>query len=381
MIMQTLAIVRDAYRDLNAKKLFWLVLMLSGIVVGSFAAVGVNEKGLEVFVWTIESRIFNSRLFPPAVFYKLMFATLGINFWLAWIAAILALVSTAGIIPDFISSGSIELVLSRPIGRLRLFLTKCLAGLLFVTLQVGVFSLAAFLVIGIRGRAWEPGLFWAVPLTVCFFSYLFAICVLLGMVTRSTIASLLLTLLVWAGIFGLHTTESLFLLLKEHNQLKLETLAKQVDELQAEKAATPAETPTGTDAPRPAQATGAKPRGPLERRREQLEETRQNSGWIRRTHSILFLVKTALPKTTETKDLLSRKLFTAADLDRMRQDQKEPPPMNFGADDVRVDEREVQRRIERIINERSVGWVIGTSLLFELVLVGAAAFMFCRRDF
>src|SRR5262245_32088070 len=121
MIMQTIAIFRDAYRELNSKKLFWLVLLLSGIVVASFAAVGVNDRWLVVLFWTLDSSIFNSRLFPPAVFYKLLFANLGIGFWLAWLATILALVSTAGIFPDFISSGSIELVLSRPLGRLRLF--------------------------------------------------------------------------------------------------------------------------------------------------------------------------------------------------------------------------------------------------------------------
>ena len=39
------------------------------------------------------------------------------------------------------------------------------------------------------------------PLVVCFFSYLFSVCVLLGLITRSTLASLLLTMLFWLFIF------------------------------------------------------------------------------------------------------------------------------------------------------------------------------------
>ena len=34
----------------------------------------------------------------------------------------------------------------------------------------------------------------AVPLVVCFFSYLFSVCVLLGVWTRSTVAAILLTI-------------------------------------------------------------------------------------------------------------------------------------------------------------------------------------------
>ena len=43
--------------------------------------------------------------------------------------------------------------------RLRLFLTKYLSGLLFVGLQVTVFSVLCFVVIGFKAGAWEPAIF------------------------------------------------------------------------------------------------------------------------------------------------------------------------------------------------------------------------------
>src|SRR5262249_47022240 len=141
-------------------------------------------------------------------FYKYWFFTIGFKLWLTWAATILALVSTASIIPDFVGSGAIELSLSKPIGRARLFLTKYLAALLFVALQVGLFSVLAFLVVGIRGESWVPELFLAIPLVLLMFSYLYSFCALIGLLTRSTIAALLLTILVWVLIFMTHTAET-----------------------------------------------------------------------------------------------------------------------------------------------------------------------------
>ena len=217
---QTAAIFLDAYRRLNANKLFWLTLAISGLVVIAFACVGINDQGIKLLFWQFDNSSFNSKVLPPADFYKLMFVSGGIGFWLSWLATILALISTAGVFPDLISNGAIDLFVCRPLSRLRLFATEYAAGLLFVTLQVSVFTLASFLVIGVRGGAWDPGLFVAVPVMVCFFSYLFAVCVLLGILTRSTVAALLLTLLFWFLIYAVGAAEQSLLMIQtmeKHN--------------------------------------------------------------------------------------------------------------------------------------------------------------------
>ena len=152
MIQQTWAIVVDGYRELNAKKLFWVTMLLSGLVVAGFGITSVKAEGIGVLWYTIPVDL------PPGVtsdmWYNFLFVTFGVQIWLTWIAAVLGLVTTAGIIPDFVSGGSVELSLSKPIGRVRLFLTKYFVGLLFVTLQVAVFSIGCLLVFGLQiGRA------------------------------------------------------------------------------------------------------------------------------------------------------------------------------------------------------------------------------------
>ena len=236
ILMQTWAMTVDAYRELNTKKLFWITMLLSVLVVLAFAAIGNNDRGLTLFTWTFEIPFLSTDMMSRETLYKLAFVNFGITFWLAWIATILALVSTSSIFPDFIAGGSIETTLSKPISRTRLFFTKYILGLLFVGMQVLVFTTASFLVIGIRGGAWEPALFLAVPVVVIFFSYLFSVCTLLGLITRSTIASLLITLLMWFFLFCLNSTDNIIQSFRIANVVTVETMPARIERL--EKAAT-----------------------------------------------------------------------------------------------------------------------------------------------
>lgn len=226
---QTLAIFHDAYRELNSRKLFWIALSLSLAVVVALALPSNNDRGIGIFGMTLDFPMFSTRAISPKGFYTQLFSIIGINIWLTWGATILALISTAGMIPDMISGGSIDMLLCRPIGRLRLFLTKYAAGLLFVGLQVSMFILGAFLVIGVRGHAWRPNVFIAIPIVLAFYSYLFCVCVLIGMITRSTMAAVLGTAIVWLFFFAIGTTESALMQQRVGTEAELRSNQAQVE--------------------------------------------------------------------------------------------------------------------------------------------------------
>ena len=355
---QTLAIFHDAYRGLRARKMFWVVLFLSMFVVIVFACIGVNNNGFTLLVWDLHFGPTVSEL-PAARLYKTMFVELGIGFWLAWIATILALISTAGIFPSFIAKGAIDLVVSRPISRLRLFLTQYVAGLLFVTLQITIFCVASFLVIGLRGGVWEPGLFLAVPLVMCFFSYLFSVCVLLGLLTRSTVAALLLTLLFWFLVFIVHTADTALLTVKamaevEHNLQRVTTQPAVAATQEGERPSDSSDVP---QPPVPADIS--------------IESDKEKTiRYLGIAHRIVFGVKSALPKTTETIDLLERSLISTSDLPKAKDDSGRNPNQ--------------QRAMIGVVQElrsRSPWWIVGTSLAFEMVILAMASWIFCRRDF
>lgn len=406
------AMLLDAYRELNAKKMFWITLALSAFVVLAIACVGINDKGVSVLWWTFPLGVFNSSIVSPAFFYKFVFINFGFKFWLTWAATILALISTASLIPDFVTGGSIDLVLSKPIGRLRLFLTKYTMGLLFVGLQVSVFSAASFLVIGVRGGAWEWKIFLAVPLVLLFFSFLYCVCALIGLLTRSTIAALLLTILFWFVIFMVDTAEQSLLLFQLNAEDRVasiekkaaplaESIAKQqaaIAQLKEEPAGESAEDKAKREAQiitMQASLSGFELR--QQSSTSSLKDYQNSELLLSRWHTAVFSLKTILPKTSETMGILERSLTSLDEVAKLEDAQEErreerrtrrsgaTPPSDGeraqgrnGPDDF---SSAVTRKQQEIIRSRSVWWILGTSLGFEAVVLGIACLIFSRRDF
>lgn len=409
---QTIAMLVDAYREMNARKMFWITLVLSALVVIAIACVGINDKGISVLWWTFPVDVFNATIVSPAFFYKLIFINFGFKIWLTWAAAILALVSTASLIPDFVAGGSIDLVLSKPIGRLRLFLTKYASGLLFVALQVSVFAAASFLVIGIRGGVWEPRIFLAIPLVVLFFSFLYCVCALIGLRTRSTIAALLLTMLFWFLVFVVHSAEQSLLLFKLNAEDRIasienkakplsESIANQQASIERLSKALENETPEAK-LERESQLTTARASLSGLELRQQTSETSlkdyQNSQrLLGRWYTGIFALKTVLPKTAETMGILENsltsldeiaKLRNAEELRReerrsQRRGNENRPPIRDGESERQSGEfsTTVAERQQEIIRSRSAWWILGTSLAFEAVVLAIACTIFARRDF
>ncbi|HVS70927.1 MAG TPA: ABC transporter permease [Phycisphaerae bacterium] len=387
MMIQTWALLVDAYRELNSKKMFWIVLILTAVVLAAFATLGVSGDQLTVLWYAPFGHV------PGAIFiYKTIFSYLVVGIWFTWIAVLLALISTAGIFPDFLSAGSIDLYLAKPIGRLRLFFTKYVAGLLFVLLQVAFFAVVSFFILGVRGHSWQPGLFWSIPIILLFFSYLYAICTLLGVMTRSTVAALLLTLLVWFGIWGVDAVDRWMVGQIEQQQMMAEDTSDQIDQINQRIAADPASATQAAPGDagdafrfyrmRAAGTAATASSETLEESREDLklmrdENVRLASGF-QTADNIVVLIKSFIPKTRETTNLLDRVLFSDKDLQAATQ---------AAAGDQPTDERS-RRRQERIaqswidpMRNRSAVWVVGTSLAFEAVVLGVAAWLFCRRDY
>jgi len=113
-MMQFKALLIDAYRQLSAAKLFWLTLGLSVLVVVMFGSIGFNAQGISLFfgAWEIESEQLREGSPWARGLYIGIYSSFLVNIWLAWIATILALISTCSVFPEFVHSGSIELTIS-----------------------------------------------------------------------------------------------------------------------------------------------------------------------------------------------------------------------------------------------------------------------------
>ena len=91
VLRQTLALLHDAYRELNSKRMFWISLILSGVAMGAFGVIAVTKYGL-----TFAGYDWESSFIPPKSQYKFLFSSMMIDWWLTWAVLILAIISTAG---------------------------------------------------------------------------------------------------------------------------------------------------------------------------------------------------------------------------------------------------------------------------------------------
>lgn len=402
---QSWALLVDQYRELNSRLLFWIALALSGLVALVFAAIGFESDGI-YFFGKHASSFPTTDIIPKEDFYKSLFLDWGVGVWITWAATILALITTAGIFPDLITGGSIDLYLSKPLGRLRLFLTKYLAGLMFVALQIAVFCVACFLVIGIRGGVWAPSIFIVIPIVTLYYSFLFCIAVLVGTFTGSTLAALLVTLLFWFCLFILNAADGSLLAFKTVFEVDAQGYSARIERRQADLARWEANPET---APGAIYRQGIQ--SALENDRKMATERQATADQIDYWHDLVLAVKAPLPKTSESIDILKRWLIESEELAPTQMATVTEPltgddpaastnpttsrtmqpstDSTSGRRDRRrndnpaemMDSPAVRQNIMASVLERSAFWAFGTSALFEAAVLALTAWYFVRRDF
>jgi hypothetical protein len=145
--------------------------------------------------------------------------------------------------------------------------------------------------------------------------------------------------------------------------------------------------------------------------REELKSEQSTVSGADRWQRYFMNAKTFTPKTSETIKLTERWIMSAAELKsledisneqaakarerrrarraEMRAEAKKETPASASAPAAAPapspDDDEspvaVDNQVEKILHGRSVWWVLGTSVVFESVILGIACVIFVRRDF
>jgi hypothetical protein len=191
--------------------------------------------------------------------------------------------------------------------------------------------------------------------------------VLIGVWTRSTIAAILLTVLFWLMCFVFGKTEEgigAFKLMMDQEATRAAREERMLNEAAAARRIAMTH-PTTAEAMEIASSDVR--RAELKRTREEAES--RAAGWDK-AYRFANAFKTVIPKTSETTDLLQRQLVKKDEMTALVHSQ----PRNRDDDEMAAKSVEFSRR-------HSATWIIGTSLLFEAVVLTLAAWIFCRRDY
>ena len=122
------------------------------------------------------------------------------------VGLLIAIIVTANMIPDMFEPGSLNLLLSKPISRWGLFTSKFFGGCVFIGLCACYLFLGLWLWMGLAMGVWDRAMLLSIPLYVLVFAIYFSVSAVVGLIWRSPIVSVILTLMFWAFCFGIGST-------------------------------------------------------------------------------------------------------------------------------------------------------------------------------
>ncbi len=212
--MKFLALIGQTFRELKSKATLAVLVGISTIIIL------VVLIGLSVTETASGSMLmlFGNPVSPELPFDKMVFLVTEVQSGLAnglYAGLVLfGVFATAGLIPEMLEKGTIDLFLSKPIARWALLSGKYAGAAVVVLGNVLYFIGSLWLIFGAKTGVWNLN-FLLSALTVTFvFACLYAIVVVLGVVSRNTALSIIGAFLYLFVISSLlyHREQSLYLI-------------------------------------------------------------------------------------------------------------------------------------------------------------------------
>ena len=115
---------------------------------------------------------------------------------------------TAGIIPRAFEPGEISLLLSKPISRSMLFLSKFAGGCAFTFVNVLYLMTGLWLIAGFKFDLWNYKILYCVPVYLFVFSIYYSVSAWAGVRWKNAILCISITVMFWFFLFALNATKS-----------------------------------------------------------------------------------------------------------------------------------------------------------------------------
>jgi ABC-type transport system involved in multi-copper enzyme maturation permease subunit len=218
--------VRDTFRQSMASRVLWVTLGVTALCVVLCLSMGVRggqslrvPGEAELFSadgqplsgpnphagqLTLAFGGFRVSLFRDGEamvrFLELMFTK-----WVAGaIGTALAIIWTAGFLPELLRPSTAALAFTKPLSRSSLLLAKILGVLVFVLVQAALFVGGTWLALGLKTGYWMTGYLWSIPLLTLHFAIIYSFSALLAVMTRSTVVCTFGSLVLWFLCFAVN---------------------------------------------------------------------------------------------------------------------------------------------------------------------------------
>ena len=188
--MQTIALIRDTFREAFARRIFWgffgcctalllflIFIMRVDVVQGALATITIFGRSGPVR--DLEGLVHRTQAVIAMVMY---FAGMA-----------LACFASAGLVSAMFEPGRIELLLSKPLPRYHLLLGRYAGNVLVVAANVIYLVFGSWIIFGVKTGVWGAGFLVSTLCTIFIFSVLLAVIVLIGVLLESAAVGIMAT--------------------------------------------------------------------------------------------------------------------------------------------------------------------------------------------
>jgi ABC-type transport system involved in multi-copper enzyme maturation permease subunit len=220
-------LIRDTFRQALANRVFWVMLVANALAILFCLSIGIEEvEPLRIdndpAIVQIGVRDDPKLATRPHGYLTLVFGLWRLSLFrggqemvhyitlvlgegvFGIFGTFLALVLTAGFMPEFLQPGNATVLLSKPAPRWVLLLGKYLGVMALLAFHVGLFVFGTWLALGLRTGFWVNGYLWGMPLLLLQVAAFYGFSAFLGVLTGSTLVCVIGSVLFWSMCWGMN---------------------------------------------------------------------------------------------------------------------------------------------------------------------------------
>jgi ABC-type transport system involved in multi-copper enzyme maturation permease subunit len=119
------------------------------------------------------------------------------SFFLGYLGLFAGLIVTSSVIPTTFEPGAVDLLFSKPVNRMGVYLCKFLGGCVFVLLNTSFLLGGLWLLVGWRQDVWITSLLWCIPVFTFWFMVFYSVSALVGLIWRNSIVAVTVAIGLW----------------------------------------------------------------------------------------------------------------------------------------------------------------------------------------
>lgn len=205
------ALVLDAWQQVLDNKVFRLLVGVAALLVAPTFLIGFHSTHVE-FLWGLGSISYadmvsllpaefqgiTGQIEEPGIRLIQLLQDLIVSSFAGTLGVVLAIAATSFFVPRMLERGAADTLFSKPVPRWALLASRYVSGLLFVAALSFVLVLGMYVGFRVTSGYDDPGFLWSALTLVYLYSALHAFSLLVATLTRSSVAAILLTIVLFS---------------------------------------------------------------------------------------------------------------------------------------------------------------------------------------